>query len=201
VVFDRAEVLAEAHLRLLRPANPLGKLVHKATAKIRPRGFGGEMRKARERRPKAAGEFATPPRERGQHDELEVVNHDPQNIGARRVQVKLPNRLQKYVALKSITPIMAQAGEALGDDWEHAGLVTRTTANLMGNGGGYKQMTDSQVDAYKRLQKALGGKRLKYADMLISTCCFDLPANTRVLRTALTKLAQHYGLLGYPQKR
>ena len=151
--------------------------------------------------PSAPADFATPPRERGQHDELEVVNHDPQNIGARRVQVRLPNRLAKYQALKSITPIMSQAGEALAGDWEQAGLIVRTTANLLGNGGGYKQMTDHQVDAYKRLQKALGGKRRKYADMLISTCCFDLPANTRVLRTALTKLAQHYGLLSYPQKR
>ena len=158
------------------------------------------MKRSRSRSRKSPADFATPPPERGQHDELEVVNHDPQNAGARRVQVKLPNRLQKYVALRSITPILAQAGEALASDWNLAGLTLRTTSNLSGVGGGRRDMSEAQMDAHRRVTKALGGGGKKYSDMLISTCCHDLPARIEVLRTALKKLAQHYGLISYPQR-
>lgn len=140
--------------------------------------------------------FELPPIERGQHDALDVVHHDPQNAGAKRVQLRYPNRLRKYVALKSITDPMAQAGETLASDWEAAGLIPRQTANLNGTGGGYKDITTHQIDARKRLNKALAGDRKKYADLLVSVCCFDRGVqNTRRLRRALLTLAYHYGLI------
>lgn len=134
--------------------------------------------------------------QRGQHDQLDVVHHDPQNAGAKRVQLRYPNRLRKYVALRSISEPMATAGETLANDWETAGLIPRQTANLNGTGGGYRDITDLQMDARTRVTKALAGDRAKYADLLVSVCCFDRGVqNTRRLRRALLCLAYHYGLM------
>jgi hypothetical protein len=140
--------------------------------------------------------FDVPPPERAQHDQLEVKSHDPTNIGARRVQVRNPNRLRKYLALGSITDVMCQAGEALGADWDRAGLTPRQTANLLSSGGGYRSITDLQMDARQRITKALAGDRARYADLLVSVCCMDQSLrNTRRLRRALILLAFHYGLM------
>lgn len=145
---------------------------------------------------RVAGEFTPPPVERGQHDELEVVAHDPNNPGVRRVQIKRPNRLRKYLALKSISEPMCQAGEELGNAWEAAGLVQRTTVNLMGTGGDYRDMSGMQLDAYKQVQRALAGDRKRYADLLVAVCCFDEGVmDTRRLRRALMRLAVHFGML------
>jgi hypothetical protein len=143
--------------------------------------------------------FAVPPAQRAQHDELVVVNHDPTNISARRVQVRLPNRLRKYLALGSISEPMCQAGEALASDWDRAGLTPRCTANLMSSGGGYKNMADPQIDARDRVVAALAGDRRRYADLLVNVCVNDEGMrDTRRLRRALIALARHYGLMRGP---
>lgn len=158
---------------------------------------------AKKRRPKAAVMFATPPVERGQHDQLVVVNHDPQVMSAKRVQVLLPNRLRKYRAINQakggeagITEVMMQAGEELAATWEAAGLTPRQTVNLLTSGGGYRDISEYQIEARKRLVKALAGDRKPYADLLVSVCCFDQGVpNTRRLRRALQMLAYHYGMI------
>ncbi len=155
------------------------------------------------KRPKTAVTFATPPVERGQHDQLTVVNHDPQVISAKRVQVLLPNRLRKYRAINQarggdagITETMMQAGEELAADWDRAGLTPRQTANLDRTAGGYRDISDMQMDARTRVKKALAGDRAKYADLLVHVCCFDeAVSNTRRLRRALVALAYHYGMM------
>ncbi len=140
--------------------------------------------------------FDVPPPERAQHDQLEVKAHDPANIGARRVQVRNPNRLRKYLALGSISDAMCHAGEALASDWDRAGLTPRQTANLLSSGGGYRSITDLQMDARVRITKALAGDRARYADLLVSVCCMDQSLrDTRRLRRALIVLAYHYGLM------
>ena len=140
--------------------------------------------------------FDVPPPERAQHDQLEVKSHDPTNIGARRVQIRNPNRLRKYLALGSINDAMCQAGEALASDWDRAGLTPRQTANLLSSGGGYRSITDLQMDARQRITKALAGDRARYADLLVSVCCMDQSLrDTRRLRRALIVLAYHYGLM------
>lgn len=141
--------------------------------------------------------FDVPPPERAQHDTLEVKSHDPSNIGARRVQIRHPNRLRKYLALGSINDAMCQAGEALAADWDRAGLTPRCTANLLSSGGGgYRSITDLQMDARLRITKALAGDRARYADLLVSVCCMDQSLrDTRRLRRALLVLAYHYGLM------
>jgi hypothetical protein len=140
--------------------------------------------------------FDVPPPERAQHDTLEVKSHDPSNIGARRVQIRNPNRLRKYLALGSINDAMCQAGEALAADWDRAGLTPRCTANLLSSGGGYRNITDLQMDARLRITKALAGDRTRYADLLVSVCCMDQSLrDTRRLRRALLVLAYHYGLI------
>lgn len=142
------------------------------------------------------GLFEVPPAERAQHDLLEVKSHDPANAGAKRVQIRHPNRLRKYLALGSINDHMCHAGEALGADWDRAGLTPRCTANLLSSGGGYRNITDLQMDARKRVTKALAGDRARYADLLVSVCCMDQSLrNTRRLRRALLHLAYHYGLM------
>lgn len=155
------------------------------------------------KRPRTATTFALPPIERGQHDQLVVVNHDPQVISAKRVQVLLPNRLRKYRAINQarggdagITEVMMQAGEELAATWEAAGLTPRQTSNLLSSGGGYRDINAFQVDARKRLKVALAGDRKPYADLLVSVCCFDQSvSNTRRLRRALMMLAYHYGMV------
>lgn len=142
------------------------------------------------------GMFEVPPAERAQHDTLEVRNHDPANAGAKRVQIRHPNRLRKYLALGSINDAMCNAGEALAADWDRAGLTPRCTANLLSSGGGYRSITDLQMDARKRVTKALAGDRGRYADILVSVCCMDQSLrDTRRLRRALMVLAYHYGLM------
>lgn len=162
------------------------------------------MTKTATRKPKAMPAlFDVPPPERAQHDGLTVVNHDPQVISARRVQILLPNRLRKYRAINEkrggqsgITETMMQAGEELAATWEAAGLTPRQTVNLLTSGGGYEHISDYQMDARTRLTKALAGDRKPYADLLVSVCCFDQGvANTRRLRRALLTLAYHYGLV------
>lgn len=157
---------------------------------------------AKTKRPKSAALFDVPPPERAQHDGLTVVNHDPQAISARRVQILLPNRLRKYRAINEkrggqsgITEPMMQAGEELAATWEAAGLTPRQTVNLLTSGGGYRDISEYQMDARTRLTKALAGDRKPYADLLVSVCCFDQGvSNTRRLRRALLVLAYHYGL-------
>jgi hypothetical protein len=148
---------------------------------------------ARKRKQAPLTDFAVPPSERAQHDALEVKNHDPQNRGARRVQVKLPNRLRKYRALGSITEDQLLAGEELATDWETAGKLPKQTVNLLSTGGGHRDMTQRQVDAHDRLVKALDGPRKRFADLLVSVCCFDQPApSVPKLSGALELLARHY---------
>ncbi len=138
--------------------------------------------------------FALPPAERAQHDELEVKHFDPNNAGARRIQVRTPNRLAKYRRIESISEQQFQAGEALAGTWARAGLVQRVVVNLLGAGGGRADISDLQMDARTALTRALSGDRAPYADLLVSCCCYDEPVPTNRLRTALTRLARHYGL-------
>lgn len=159
------------------------------------------------KRQKTPALFATPPIERGQHDELTVVNHDPQVMSAKRVQVLLPNRLRKYRAINQarggeagITEVQMQAGEELAATWEAAGLTPRQTVNLLSSGGGYRDISGYQMEARTRLKKALAGDRAPYADLLVSVCCFDQGVpSTRRLRRALILLAYHYGLARRPR--
>lgn len=139
--------------------------------------------------------YEVPPPQRGQHDALEVKHHDPKDMSAKRVQLVHPNRLRKYLALKSITEAMCSAGETLAADWDLAGLTPRQTTNLMASGGGYKNITDAQLDARSRLTKALAGDRKRYADLLVGVCCLDQSQrDTRRLRRGLILLAYHYGI-------
>lgn len=148
------------------------------------------------KRPSMPALFEVPPAERAQHDDLEVKNHDPNNVGARRVQIRHPNRLRKYLALGSISDAMCNAGETLAADWDRAGLTPRQTVNLLTSGGGYRNITDLQMDARQRITKALAGDRARYADLLVSVCCLDQSLrDTRRLRRALILLAYHYGLI------
>lgn len=139
-------------------------------------------------------QFALPPAERAQHDQLEVKHHDPTNPGARRVQVRTPNRLAKYRAIGSIDEIQFQAGEAFAADWARAGLMQRVTANLLSTGGGRQDMTVAQLTARQAVVRALGGERAAFADLIISCCVFDESVSTARLRRALNLLGAHYGL-------
>lgn len=147
------------------------------------------------RRKVEAATFATPPPERGQHDDLEVKAFDPANRGARRVQIRTPNRLAKYRRLESISEEQFQAGEELAATWARAGLLQRVTVNLLSTGGGRRDITDVQVGARQALIRALDGDRAPFADMLVSCCVFDESVPTPRLRRGLTLLALHYGLI------
>lgn len=155
------------------------------------------MARSRKSRTVDAGEgFATPPPERGQHDELEVISLDPRDRSARRVQVKAPDRLAKYLALRSIELVQHDAGRWLRDDWVLARKSPSCTVNLLSSGGGRRDLTGTQVDADRRVRRALGGRRQRWAKMLVAVCCFDEAAgSTQQLRVALSWLAFHYQLV------
>ena len=138
--------------------------------------------------------FATPPPERGQHDDLEVKAFDPLNLAARRIQVRSPDRLAKYLRMGSIDQRLFEAGTILALTWAKAGLTQRTTVNLMATGGGRRDLTDYQVDARRDITRALSGARAPHADILLRVCCFDEPADVRRLRKALDLLAIFYGV-------
>lgn len=149
------------------------------------------MKKRRERK---AVDYAVPPPERAQHDDLEVKAFDPKVMSARRVQIRTPDRLAKYLRIGAIDRRAYEAGSILGLAWAKAGLTQRTTVNLLATGGGRRDLTDNQVDARRQLTQALAGPRAPYADILVNVCCFDAPADTRRLRKALDLLAIFYGV-------
>lgn len=160
----------------------------------------------RERKQRVPVSYETVNQFRGQHDALDVEQIDPNNTRARRVRVLRPNRLRKYLAMKSISQPMCDAGEILGTQWERAGIRERITVRYGSSGGvgvGAQMVRDMGaecMDAYADVQRALGGDRAPYADLLVSVCCYDEGvANTRRLRRALLALAVHYGLLRRPQ--
>lgn len=161
----------------------------------------------RERKQRVPVSYETVNQYRGQHDELDVEQINPNDVRARRVRVLRPNRLRKYLGMKSITQVMCDAGEILGTQWERAGVRGRVTTNYgaaSAGGAAGQVVRDSSgegMDAYADVQRALGGDRAPYADLLVSVCCYDEGvANTRRLRRALLALAVHYGLIRRPQR-
>lgn len=159
--------------------------------------------KKRERRQRVVRSYEAVNQYRGQHDELDVEQIDPNDVRARRVRVLRPNRLRKYLALRSISQPMCDAGELLATHWERAGLTPRVTANYsigyaavhtsVNLSGG---LSTEAVDHRAEVRKALSGDRARYADLLVSVCCFDEGLrDTRRLRRALTRLAVHFGFL------
>lgn len=140
---------------------------------------------------------------RGQHDELEVEQIDPNDIRARRVRVLRPNRLRKYLGMKSITAQQCEAGELLALHWDGAGLVERVTGRYDGmrvTSVGSPSSSNS-MDHRKAVRQALSGDRGPFADLLVSVCCYDHGVrDTRRLRRALTLLAVHFGIIRHPQQ-
>lgn len=145
---------------------------------------------------------------RGQHDVLDVEQIDPNNVRARRVRVLRPNRLRKYLSTRSISQAMCDAGELLATQWERAGIRESVTTRYGASGGASSKLTlplrdvsAEGIDAHKAVQKALAGDRRRYADLLVSVCCYDEGLrDTRRLRRALLLLAKHYGFLS-PQSQ
>lgn len=161
------------------------------------------------RRPSAPrASYETVNQYRGQHDELDVEQIDPNNLRARRVRVLRPNRLRKYLSTRSITQAMCDAGELLAAQWERAGIRESVTTRYGASGGAsskltlpHRDVTADGIDAHKALQRALAGDRRRYADLLVSVCCYDEGLrDTRRLRRALLALAKHYGFLS-PQSQ
>ena len=154
------------------------------------------------KRPKRTPEaFETVNTYRATHDEFEVERLDPNNLRAKRVRVRTPDRLAKYLRLRSITPDQHQAGDLLRALWDRAfgsrGFAKASTASL------------ERVDGRKGVEGYQGGGdalRLRtallepsvapYANLLISVCVFDEGVNcTRRLRKGLTALAVHFGIV------
>jgi hypothetical protein len=161
------------------------------------------MRKVRTSKTRrVAKTYETVNQYRGQHDELEVESIDPNDIRAKRVRVLRPNRLRKYLGMKSISRAQCEAGEMLASLWERAGKDVRTTANYTGVkvSSGFRDVTGAEVDADRALRAALRGDRARYADLLVSVCCYDVGVrDTRRLRRALTALGVHFGLIHTPR--
>lgn len=106
------------------------------------------------------------------------------------------------------------AGEKLRGDYELSRLERRVTVDWgglgMGQGGGMAaELTDSMLDARRRVQKALDAVGPELASILIQVCCLsagveqaerilELPARSgkAVLGLALKALSRHYGLTG-----
>jgi len=153
----------------------------------------------RERKQRVPVSYETVNQYRGQHDALDVEQIDPNNTRARRVRVLRPNRLRKYLAMKSISQPMCDAGELLATHWERAGLTPRVTARwseysaVAYQSGGLSTVV---MDHRDEVRQALSGDRARYADLLVSVCCFDEGVrDTRRLRRGLLRLAQHFGLV------
>lgn len=153
----------------------------------------------RERKQRVPVSYETVNQYRGQHDALDVEQIDPNDVRARRVRVLRPNRLRKYLAMKSITQPMCDAGELLATHWERAGLTPRVTArwseytNSVYCAGGLSTVV---MDHRAEVRKALSGDRARYADLLVSVACFDEGVrDTRRLRRGLLRLAMHFGLI------
>jgi hypothetical protein len=160
----------------------------------------GKVKAGRKRQPKT---YETINQYRGQHDEMDVERIDPNDIRAKRVRVLRPNRLRKYLGMKSITLVQCEAGELLAAQWERAGLRERVTSRYATGGAcgnqiphSVRDLTAGAVDAHRAVQAALRGDRAPYADLLVSVCCHDEGVrNTRRLSRALTALAVHFGLV------
>ncbi|HXV74494.1 MAG TPA: DUF6456 domain-containing protein [Sphingomonadales bacterium] len=111
---------------------------------------------------------------------------------------------------------LVEAGETLARDFELAGLQPRTigfydgvpvTGKKYASGQG-RDWTPRQLDARRRVEKALAAAGAGLADVLVRVCCFHegLEAAERalewptrsgkvVLKLALERLALHYGYI------
>lgn len=112
------------------------------------------------------------------------------------------------------SPAAIEAGERLNRDFTFGGLQPRLTARLeprlsardSGGRGGQAELSDHQIDARARLQKALSGLGPDLSGVALDVCCFgkgleqvererQWPARSAklMLRTALSQLGRHYG--------
>jgi hypothetical protein len=117
-----------------------------------------------------------------------------------------------------LTEAQFQAGERLAEDFWHAGLQPRITANWSAAApsertrrsapGAGVEMRDAVVAARQRVVRALEAVGSELAGILLDVCCHDiglaaaeqargwpLRSAKLVLDLALTALARHYGLI------
>ena len=123
---------------------------------------------------------------------------------------------------KSGRPLLTQpqleAGEKLAEDYWHAQLMPRVTANWSAPAPGERarrsapgtgvEMRDAVVAARQRVDRALLAVGPEMAGLLVDVCCHETGLETAersagwpcrsgkvVLNIALTTLARHYGLI------
>jgi hypothetical protein len=117
-----------------------------------------------------------------------------------------------------LTEPQVQAGEKLAQDYWHAQLQPRTTANWSAAApaertrrsapGTGVDMRDAVVAARQRVNRALDTVGPEFAGLLVDVCCHDVgleaagqaagwpPRSAKVvLDLALTALARHYGMI------
>jgi len=117
-----------------------------------------------------------------------------------------------------LTGPQLQAGEKLAEDYWHAQLMPRITANWSAPAPGERtrrsapgtgvEMRDAVVAARQRVDRALKAVGPEMAGLLVDVCCHETGLETAersagwpcrsgkvVLDIALTTLARHYGLI------
>jgi len=115
-----------------------------------------------------------------------------------------------------------QAGERLRKDFERGQLQPKVSANLLGNVGssgnaGFgdaSDITDFAFDARKRVGEAIDKLGPELSGVTLDICCFLKglenvererhwpPRSAKLmLKTALSLLARHYGIVGYENRR
>ncbi len=118
-----------------------------------------------------------------------------------------------------LTETQFQAGEKLAQDYGHAQLQPRVTANWSALApcartrrsapGVGVEMRDAVVAAHRRVSRALEAVGPELAGILVDVCCHEMGLDAAeksagwprrsgklVLDLALTALARHYGLIG-----
>jgi uncharacterized protein DUF6456 len=117
-----------------------------------------------------------------------------------------------------LTEVQFEAGEKLAEDYWHAQLMPRVTANWSAPAPGARtrrsapgtgvEMRDAVVAARQRVDRALMAVGPEMAGLLVDVCCHETGLETAersagwpcrsgkvVLDIALTTLARHYGLI------
>jgi uncharacterized protein DUF6456 len=139
-------------------------------------------------------------------------------LSARETPLQWLRRRKDKSGRPLLTDTQLQAGEKLAQDYSHAGLQPRVTANwsaLAPNArtrrsapGAGVEMRDAVVAARQRVNRALDAVGPELAGILVDVCCHEigleaaerssgLPCRSGkvVLDIALTALARHYGLI------
>ena len=139
-------------------------------------------------------------------------------LAARETPLQWLRRRKDKSGRPLLTETQFQAGEKLAQDYRHAGLQPRVTANWSALAPGQRtrrsapgagvEMRDAVVAARQRVNRALDAVGPELAGILVDVCCHEtgleaaersagLPCRSGkvVLDIALTALARHYGLI------